>query len=133
MKQKERLVWFNGSLVPEKDARISIYDSSLMFGDMVFEMIRSFNKKPFKLREHLKRLYDSIKFVQIPLEMPMSEMEQHVFETMKANEPLFEANDEHRVLIDIGRGLLPIYQNHVEAEKGPIVIIADVPLRYTVV
>lgn len=40
-----RMVWFNGDLVPESEARISIYDSTLMFSDMVFEMKeRSFNK-----------------------------------------------------------------------------------------
>ena len=45
-----RVVYFNGQLVPEAEARISIYDSALMFGDMVFEMTRSFGKKQFKLR-----------------------------------------------------------------------------------
>ena len=47
MKSKSRLVYFNGKFVAEKDAKISIYDSALMFGDMVFEMTRSFNKKHF--------------------------------------------------------------------------------------
>ena len=62
---KERMVFFNGKFIPESEARISIYDSALMFGDMVFEMTRSFNKKQFKLREHLKRLFASIKYVYI--------------------------------------------------------------------
>ncbi len=51
-----RLIWMNGKLVPETEAKISVYDSALMFGDMVFEMTRSFNKDQFKLREHLNRL-----------------------------------------------------------------------------
>ena len=58
---KERVVYMNGKLVPESQAKISIYDSALMFGDMVFEMTRSFNKEQFKLREHLERLYASMK------------------------------------------------------------------------
>ena len=53
---KNRKVYFNGQFVDEKEARVSIYDSALMFGDMVFEMTRSFNKKQFKLREHIERL-----------------------------------------------------------------------------
>ena len=61
-----RLVYHNGTFVDELDARISIYDSALMFGDMVFEMTRSFNKKLFKLREHLERLYLGIKIFRIP-------------------------------------------------------------------
>jgi branched-chain amino acid aminotransferase len=128
----ERIVWFNGELVPEGQAKISIYDSALMFGDMVFEMTRSFNKVQFRLREHLARLYASIKYVRIPLEMSMEEMERHVQETIAANEPLFGPDDEHRVMIDVSRGLLSIYQGVVGTHKGPNVIIADFPLRWTV-
>lgn len=127
-----RLVWCNGELIPESEAKISIYDSALMFGDMVFEMTRSFNKVQFKLREHLERLYASIKYVRIPLEMSIEEMERHVQETIEANEPLFGADDEHRVMIDVTRGLLSIYQGVVGTYKGPNVIIADFPLRWTV-
>ena len=56
MKSK-RVVYMNGEFVTEKNAKISIFDSALMFGDMVFEMTRSFNQEQFKLREHLERLY----------------------------------------------------------------------------
>ena len=56
MKSDVRLVSFNGEMIPETEAKISIYDSALMFGDMVFEMTRSFNKKQFKLEEHIARL-----------------------------------------------------------------------------
>ena len=45
-----RVVYHNGKFVPESEARISIFDSALMFGDMVFEMTRSFGKKQFKLQ-----------------------------------------------------------------------------------
>ena len=46
-----RVVFSNGTYVPEADAKISIFDSALMFGDMVFEMTRSFNGKQFKLKD----------------------------------------------------------------------------------
>src|SRR5438552_1398986 len=57
MTTKGRVIYFNGEFVPESEAKISIYYSALMFGDMVFEMTRSFNKVQFKLREHIERLY----------------------------------------------------------------------------
>lgn len=126
------MVYFNGKFVPEAEARLSIYDSSLMFGDMVFEMTRSFNKLQFKLREHLERLYTSAKMVRIPLSMTIDEMEEAVQETIEANEPAFAPDDEHRVMIDVSRGLLSIYQDVVGVPKGPNVIIADFPLRWTV-
>jgi branched-chain amino acid aminotransferase len=130
--QKSRMVYFNGKLVPEAEARISIYDSALMFGDMVFEMTRSFNKKQFKLREHLERLYVGLKILRIPLTMTAAEMEKACYKTIEANETLFAVDDEHRLMIDVSRGVLGIYQNIEGIHKGPNVIIADFPLRWTV-
>ena len=130
--EKTRVVWYNGKLIPESEAKISIYDSALMFGDMVFEMTRSFNKVQFKLREHLERLYASIKYVRIPLEISMNQMEKFCCETIEANDPYFQKDDEHRLMIDVSRGILSIYQGIVGAHKGPNVVIADFPLRWTV-
>lgn len=128
----ERMVYLNGTFVPEAEAHLSIYDSALMFGDMVFEMTRSFNKVQFKLREHLERLYASIKYTHTPLEMTIDEMEEAVLETIRVNDPFFEKDDEHRIMINVSRGLLGIYEDVVGVSKGPNVIIADFPLRWTV-
>lgn len=128
----QRLIYFNGQLVPETEAKISVYDSALMFGDMVFEMTRSFGKKQFKLREHIDRLYAGIKILRIPVEMTPEEMEQACYQTIEANDALFGADDEHRLMIDVSRGLLGIYQGIEGLHKGPNIIIADFPLRWTV-
>ena len=90
MKTQSRVVYFNGRMVPETEARVSIYDSALMFGDMVFEMTRSFNKKQFKLREHLERLYAGIKILRIPLKMSFEEMEKACHDTIEKNDTFFE-------------------------------------------
>ena len=127
-----RKVYFNGELIPENEAKISIYDSALMFGDMVFEMTRSFNKEQFKLREHIDRLYAGLKILRIPVEMTPEEMEVACYQTIEANEAHFAPDDEHRLMIDISRGLLGIYQDVEGLHKGPNVIIADFPLRWTV-
>ena len=127
-----RVVWMNGTLVPEADARVSIYDSALMFGDMVFEMTRSFNKRQFKLRDHLERLYVGLKILRIPLEMSIEEMERHCHQTVEANEPFFGEDDEHRLMIDVSRGILGIYQSVEGLREGANVVIADFPLRWTV-
>lgn len=127
-----RLVYMNGEFVPEADAKISIYDSALMFGDMVFEMTRSFNKKQFKLKEHLERLYASMKYVHIPEPMTMKEMEDACYLTMEKNEPLFKETDEHRLMINISRGPLGIYADIFGGKLQPTVVIADFPLKWTV-
>ena len=50
------VVYMNGRFIPEKDAKISIYDSALMFGDMVFDMTRSYNQKQFQLKKHIENI-----------------------------------------------------------------------------
>lgn len=132
MKSDVRLVNFNGQMIPETEAKISIYDSALMFGDMVFEMTRSFNKKQFKLEEHIYRLYTGIKILRIPIEMTQSQMIDECYKTIEANDHLFKEDDEHRLMIDVSRGLLGIYQNIKGLHKGSNIIIADFPLRWTV-
>src|SRR5688572_13763720 len=132
MSRPGRVVYFNGEMVPEGEARISIYDSALMFGDMVFEMTRSFNRQQFKLHEHIARLYAGLKILRIPLEMTPDQMEQACYQTIEANDACFEPDDEHRLMVDVSRGLLGIYQGIEGLRKGPNVIIADFPLRWTV-
>jgi len=132
MASKIRLVNFNGELIPETEAKISIYDSALMFGDMVFEMTRSFNKQQFKLEDHISRLYSGLKILRIPIDLTQTQMIDECLRTIEANDHLFTADDEHRLMIDVSRGLLGIYQNIEGLRKGSNVIIADFPLRWTV-
>ena len=91
-----RLVSFNGELIPETEAKVSIYDSALMFGDMVFEMTRSFNKKQFKLEDHVSRLYAGLKILRVPLAITQTQMIDECFRTVDANDHLFKKDDEHR-------------------------------------
>jgi len=127
-----RKVYFNGEFIPENEAKVSIFDSALMFGDMVFEMTRSFNKKQFKLKEHIDRLYSGIRILRIPLKMSPEELEMACYETIEENEKYFDDGDEHRLMIDVSRGLLGIYEGIDGISKGPNIIIADFPLKWTV-
>jgi branched-chain amino acid aminotransferase len=129
---KSRVVYFNGEFVPEAEAKVSIYDSALMFGDMVFEMTRSFNGKQFKLREHIERLYVGLSILRIPMEMSKNQLEEACIATIEKNSPFFSPDDEHRLMIDVSRGLLGIYQGIEGLRAGTNVIIADFPLRWTV-
>ena len=127
-----RQVYLNGVFVPEHEAKISIFDSALMFGDMVFEMTRSFNKKQFKLREHIERLYLGAKILHIPLTMTIDELEAACMETIAKNDEVFEKHDEHRLMINISRGPLGIYAPVFDNILEPTIVIADFPLKWTV-
>lgn len=126
-----RLVYLNGQFVPEAEAKISIFDSALMFGDMVFEMTRSFNKVQFKLREHLERLYMGIKILRIPIGMTIDELEELCYVIVEKNEPCFEPTDEHRLMINVSRGPLGIYAGVFGGILRPTIVIADFPLKWT--
>ena len=128
-----RLVYLNGRYIPEAEAKISIFDSALMFGDMVFEMTRSFNKKQFKLREHLERLYAGIKILRIPLKMSIDELENVCCEVIRKNDPFFTSSDEHRLMINVSRGPLAIYSQIFSGKLEPTIVVADFPLKWTVV
>jgi branched-chain amino acid aminotransferase len=129
---KGRRVFFNGEFVDESEARLSIYDSALMFGDMVFEMTRSFNWKQFRLKEHIDRLIASVRYLRIPLVMKAEEMENLCLQTVEENRDAFAPDDEHRLMINVTRGILGIYDGVVGVASGTNVIIADFPLRWTV-
>lgn len=131
-KMTQRVVYQNGQWVQESEARVSIFDSALMFGDMVFEMTRSFNKKQFKLREHLERLMAGAKVLRIPLAHSVADLEKICMETIDRNEPAFSATDEHRLMINVSRGPLGIYQEVFNGKLEPTVIVADFPLKWTV-
>ena len=127
-----RVVYQNGKYVDEKDAKVSIFDSALMFGDMCFEMTRSFNKEQFRLREHLERLYKGLRILQIPIRQSIEELEEICLETVKRNESVFSSTDEHRLLINVSRGPLGIYSAIFDNNIEPTVIVADFPLKWTV-
>jgi branched-chain amino acid aminotransferase len=103
-----------------------------MFGDMVFEMTRSFNKTQFKLREHLDRLYQSMRYVHIDEPMPIAEMEALCLEAVDRNDGVFADDDEHRLMINVSRGPLAIYEHVFGGAIGPTVVVADFPLKWTV-
>ncbi len=127
----DRVVFNNGKFIKESDAKISIFDSALMFGDMVFEMTRSFNQKQFKLKEHIDRLYKSIRILRIPIQYSKQQMLDFCHETIEKNKPAFDQTDEHRLMINVSRGPLGIY-SHLFEDTNPTIMISDFPLKWTV-
>lgn len=134
-----RTVYLNGEFVPEADAKLSIYDLSVMQAAAAFEMTRSFGGKHFKLREHLKRLEQSCKLLGIPL--PTLEEQEQDFSFVEQVEnicaEISDRNDhgpgeEHRLLIVVSPGCAPMYRDLAGVIPHPFLYIADFPLRYTV-
>ncbi|MCM8760227.1 MAG: branched-chain-amino-acid transaminase [Candidatus Omnitrophica bacterium] len=79
------LIYFNGKLIPEEEAKISIFDHGLLYGDGVFEGIRGYNGRIFKLDEHLYRLYASAKAIMLDIPLEFSELKDAIVQTVRAN------------------------------------------------
>lgn len=126
-----RTIWKDGQYLPESEAKVSIYDSALMFGDMVFEMMRTFNKRTFKLDEHLDRLYASAQAVEIEIPYSKSELYEAHENLLIENRHEFTEDDEIRSLINVSRGTLPLYSN-IGLPMGPSVMMTCFPLRWII-
>jgi branched-chain amino acid aminotransferase len=124
----KRVVYFSGKYVPESEACVSIFDSALMFGDMAFEMTRTFNANPFKLREHLQRLYASLRLLEIDCGLTIDEMEQVTAEALARNIPT-EADDmDWWIMHNVSRGPLGLYRSVFPDGIRPTVTISTWPL-----
>src|SRR5689334_20008457 len=78
-------IYISGKFYDKDDAKISVYDHGLLYGDGVFEGLRSYNGKVFRLEEHLVRLYESAKAIWLTIPMPLEKMAAAVNETLKIN------------------------------------------------
>ena len=78
-------IWINGKLVPKNEARVSVFDRGLLYGDGVFEGIRSYNRLVFKLKEHIDRLYESAHSIMLKLPMTKEQLIRAIIATLKAN------------------------------------------------
>jgi len=78
-------IYLNGKLVEKQEARISVFDHGLLYGDGVFEGIRSYNCLVFKLKEHIDRLYSSAQAIVLKIPMTKDEIIKTIINTLKAN------------------------------------------------
>ena len=78
-------VYFDGKFVPAEEAAVSVYDHGLLYGDGVFEGIRAYNGRVFRLEEHVERLYDSAKAIMLEIPMTQEEMCDAILETLRKN------------------------------------------------
>jgi branched-chain amino acid aminotransferase len=113
-------IWLNNALVDEKDAKISVFDHGLLYGDGVFEGIRVYSSKIFELDAHLKRLYESAKVIRLKIDMTPEQLADATRKTVEANSVV---DGYIRLIVTRGAGSLGI--NPFVCEKSQIIIIAD--------
>lgn len=112
-------IYMNGRLVPEKDAKVSVFDHGLLYGDGVFEGIRAYGGKVFMLKEHVERLIASGKAIGMEIPLSMSGLMKAVVRTCKANNTM---DGYIRLVVTRGEGTLGL--NPYLCKKPQIIIIA---------
>src|SRR5690349_24729100 len=78
-------IYLDGKFCAERDAKISVFDHGLLYGDGVFEGIRAYNGRVFKLREHLDRLANSARAIMLKIPLNKKALEEAVLATLRAN------------------------------------------------
>jgi len=118
--EKELLVYVDGSYYPKSQAKISVFDHGLLYGDGIFEGIRAYNGSVFRLKEHIDRLYRSAHMIMLEIPMAKEQMIQAVLETLRKN----SLKDSYIRLI-VTRGVGDLGLNPKKCAKPTTIIITD--------
>lgn len=113
-------VYIDGQLFPENEAKISVFDHGLLYGDGVFEGIRFYCGRVFRLDEHVARLYDSAKSLLLTIPMTQEEMIGAVVDTIKAN-----GLRDGYVRLVVTRGVGGLGLSPYRCKKASIIVIAS--------
>jgi len=116
---KEAKIYIDGKFYSEANAKISVFDHGLLYGDGIFEGIRFYNGRVFRLEEHLQRLWDSARSICLEIPMTMQDMTEAVLETIRQN----RLRDGYiRLLVTRGIGNLGL--NPTQCKAPSVIIIA---------
>jgi branched-chain amino acid aminotransferase len=117
-------IYIDGSFYSQADAKVSVFDHGLLYGDGIFEGIRFYNGRVFKLAEHLDRLWDSAKAICLKIPMSIQEMEAALLETIRQN----ELQDGYiRLIVTRGVGNLGLSPDRCP-KASVIIIVANIAL-----
>jgi branched-chain amino acid aminotransferase len=112
-------IYLSGKIVDEADAKISVFDHGLLYGDGVFEGIRAYHGKVFLLDEHVDRLFDSAKAIALDIQMSKAEMADAVVQTCRANNM-----ESGYIRLVVTRGVGTLGLNPYVCKKPEVIIIA---------
>ena len=116
----EPMIWVNGQMVPKSQATVSVFDHGLLYGDGIFEGIRIYNHKIFKLEQHMDRLYECADNIFLDIGITREEMIRIQRECVAANNI---KNGYIRLVVTRGEGTLGL--NPYQCPKAGIICIAD--------
>jgi len=113
-------IWLNDRLVDEADAKVSVFDHGLLYGDGVFEGIRVYDKRVFEMEAHVRRLFDSARAIRLQVPMSKEDLTRAIETTVEAN----RIHDGYIRLV-VTRGIGSLGLNPFTCKTAGLIIIAD--------
>src|SRR5436189_5694596 len=122
---REAKIYIDGRFYSEADAKVSVFDHGLLYGDGIFEGIRFYNGRVFRLEEHLERLWDSARSICLEIPMTRQEMTEALLETIRQN----HLRDGYIRLV-VTRGVGNLGLNPEQCKNPSVIIIAETIALY---
>lgn len=122
---KSLTIYVDGEFLPESEAKISVFDHGLLYGDGIFEGIRFYNGRVFRLEDHLERLWDSARSIWLEIPMSRREMTEALLETIRQN-----ALREGYIRLLVTRGVGNLGLNPAQCKQPSVIIIATTIALY---
>ena len=122
---KELKIFIDGKFYPEANAKVSVFDHGLLYGDGVFEGIRFYNGRVFRLEEHLLRLWDSARSIMLDIPMSIAEMTEALLETIRQNDLR-----EGYIRLIVTRGVGDLGLDPRRCKRASVIIIATTITLY---
>jgi branched-chain amino acid aminotransferase len=122
---RDLTIYLDGKFVPEEDAKVSVFDHGLLYGDGIFEGIRFYNGRVFRLEEHLERLWDSARSICLEIPMGRGEMTEALLETIRKNDLR-----EGYIRLIVTRGVGNLGLNPAQCKRPSVIIIATTIALY---
>ncbi len=117
---KELIIYLNGEYVTKSDAKVSVFDQGILYGDGVFEGIRVYNGRVFKCKEHIDRIYNTAKAIMLEIPLTKDEFKEALLETCRRNEI-----KEGYIRPVVTRGVGNLGLNPKNSSKATVFIIAS--------
>jgi branched-chain amino acid aminotransferase len=127
----ERLVYLSGELVPESEARISIFDTAFSLGFTVTESTRTFAHQPFKLERHIDRLFKSLKIARIDIGISPDQLTSETMDLLGRNQQLCQPHEDYWIVHNVSSGVHKLGPDPTTRNSGPTVIIFNAPMDLT--
>lgn len=120
MVKNERVMYINGEIIGESQARLSVHDQGFIHGDAVFDTARTFGGKLFRLKDHIERLYDSCSYMRLNPGVDKKKMTRLTNQVLELNLPLLKSDEDYWVSQRITRGVASTYPG--EEERHTLII-----------